>query len=78
MNNKKKLYFIQGSKKEDSKTYKDNYQVKILSYDLESAIKLAKESCPGLEVTQVSLKEKIDIIDPRIILDMFENKGDGE
>lgn len=76
-NKKKKLYTIQGSKKEDSKTYKDNLNIKVVSYDIESAIRLAKESHPGMAMSQITLKEVIDIIDPEIILEMFENKEEG-
>ena len=75
---KKKMYIIQGSKKEDSHTYRDNVNLKILAYDIESAINLAKEHVPGLALSQVTLKETIDIIDPVIILDLFENKDQGE
>ena len=76
-NKKKKLYTIQGSKKEESKTYKDNLNIKVVSYDIESAIRLAKELHPGMAMSQITLKETIDIIDPEIILEMFENKEGG-
>jgi hypothetical protein len=75
---KKKLYQIMGSKLEAGKSYKGNVSLKILTYNVESAIRLAKEADPKLEISQINLKETIDIIDPEIILDMFQNKEGGQ
>lgn len=69
---KKKFFLIQGSK--PGGTYRDNVNLKIISYDLESAIKLAKKNSPEVEISQITLKEKIDIIDPLIVLDMFNSE----
>lgn len=74
MERKKKLYHVMESKKDIGKSYKSNASFSVVTYDVESAIRLVKEVSPDLEISQVNLKDSIDMIDPEIILDIFNNK----
>lgn len=74
MERKKKLYQIMGSKRNIDKSYKSNASFSVVTYDVESAIRLVKEVNPDLEISQVNLKDSIDMIDPEVILDIFNSK----
>ena len=54
---------------------KKNINFRVITYDVESAIRLVKEKHPDILITSVSLKDKIDCIDPAVILSIFE-KGE--
>lgn len=53
---------------------KRNINFRVVTYDVESAIRLVKEKHPDLLITAISLKDKIDCIDPAVVLEMFDKK----
>lgn len=53
---------------------KKNINFRVVTYDVESAIRLVKEKYPDIFITAVSLKDKIDCIDPAVVLEMFDKK----
>jgi hypothetical protein len=53
---------------------KKNISFRVITYDVESAIRLVKERHPDIFITAVSLKDKIDCIDPAVIMEVFEKK----
>lgn len=57
---------------------KKNINFRVITYDVESAIRLVKERHPDILITSVSLKDKIDCIDPAVVLGIFEKKEEGE
>ena len=74
MEKKKKLYQIMGSVKEATKAFRSNVNIKVVTYGIESAVKIAKELEPDINIFQINLKETIDVIDPEVILDLFNSK----
>lgn len=50
-----------------------NINYRVVTYDVESAIKLLKAKYPDAEITNVSLKEKIDDVDPQVVLEIFNS-----
>lgn len=50
-----------------------NINYRVVTYDVEAAIKLLKDKYPDAEITNISLKEKIDDVDLQIVLEIFNS-----
>lgn len=59
-----------------SKKHNKNVNYRVATYDVESAVKMAKEKYPNLFITAVSMKDKIDEVDPQVVLEIFNNGKD--
>lgn len=53
-----------------------NVNYRVATYDVESAVKMAKEKYPNVTITAISMKEKIDDVDPMVVLEIFNNGKD--
>jgi hypothetical protein len=53
-----------------------NFNYRVATYDVESAVKMAKERYPNITITAISMKEKIDDVDPMVVLEIFNNGKD--
>lgn len=50
-----------------------NINFKVVTYDVESAIKMIKAKYPECTITNISLKEKVDEVDPQVVLEIFNS-----
>ncbi len=55
-----------------------NVNYRVATYDVESAVKMAKEKYPNITITAVSMKDKLDDVDPMVVLEIFNNGKDKE